>query len=87
MQKTLMNCEMDEKVAEVCTFQEAVFKNLPDHLEELTKQCQSVMKDLAEVKRSKECTEAQLRDKKSEVIAVINRANAKPCESICTERI
>jgi hypothetical protein len=87
MQKTLMNYEMHEKVAEVCTFQEAVFKNLPGHLEELTKQCQSVMKDLADVKLSKKCTEAQLREKKSEVIAVINRANAKPCESICTERI
>ena len=87
MQKTLMNCEMDEKVAEVCTFQEAVLKNLPDHLEELTKQCQSVMNDLADVKLSKKRTEEQLREKKSEVIAVIVRANAKPCESICTERI
>ena len=87
MQKTLMNCEMDEKVAEVCTFQEAVFKNLPDHLEELTKQCLSVMNDLADAKLSKEFTDGQLRGKKSEVIAVINRTNAKPRESICTERI
>ena len=87
MQKTLMNCEMDERVPEVCTFQEAVFKNLPDHLEELTRQCQSVMNDLADVELSKKFTEDQLREKKSEVIAVINRANAKPRESICTERI
>ena len=55
--------------------------------QELTRQCQSVMNDLADVERSKTYTEDQLREKKSEVIAVINRANAKPCESICTERI
>ena len=87
MQKTQMNCKMDEKVLEVCTFQEAVFVELTGHLEELKKHCQSVMNDLADVKLSKEFTEDQLREKKSEVIAVINRANAKPCESICTERI
>ena len=87
MQKTLMNCEMDEKVAEVCTFQAAFFSGLPDQLEQLTQQYQSVMNDLEDVKLSKKRTEDELRAKKSEVIAVIVRANAKPCESICTERI
>ena len=87
MQKTLMHCEMDEKVAEVCTFQAAFFSGLPDQLQQLTHQYQSVLNDLEDVKLSKKHTEVQLRQKKSEVIAVINRANANPRDFICTERI
>ena len=53
----------------------------------LTKHYQSVVKELEDAKLSKKRTEEQLGAKKLEVLAVIVCARAKPCESICTDRI